>query len=239
MAMTPKRRAITFLSAAVGLLLLTQLPWAREVLSIEWASARAGLLAEFFAGAVLGRMAFVAASVLVILMQVPGLIVVVVAALIYPPLEAMALSLFASTLGLVLVFLLARYCLSEYLRPKLSGSRLAPYLEQLERNGLAVTVLLRLLFAMVPPVNWLLGVTRVSLGAYTLGTVLGLLPIVVTVTLIVYQLRSLSSAADLVSVEVLGVMLLVVGLWGGLALLRRRYRRRLPDSSVAGSANER
>ena len=88
------------------------------------------------------------------------------------------------TVGSTCSFLLARYFLREALQQGVVSrfKRFRNLDERLESCGFQTVLALRLLLFMFPPLNWAIGVTRVRLGHYILGTALGVIPCIAVVS---------------------------------------------------------
>ena len=75
-------------------------------------------------------------------------------------------------------FLMARYALREKVVPRIPP-KLGTFEKRLETHAFSTVLVLRLLFYLFPPINWMLGISRISLGSFTLATFLGMLPVTV------------------------------------------------------------
>ena len=90
---------------------------------------------------------------------------------------------YAGGLGAALLgFILARYLGRDYLAPRIP-ERIRKYESKLESHGLSTVIMLRLLFYLFPPVNWLLGVSNITTRTFIIGTMIGALPGTVVMTL--------------------------------------------------------
>ena len=118
---------------------------------------------------------FMAATVAASFIFVPRTLLAVAGGLIFGLAWGMAWTMLASTLGAVLGFLLARY-VNNGIVDAATLPRLAPVLNAAERGGWRIVALIR-----IPPlphtaVNYALGLTRISLASYAVGSFLGMLP---------------------------------------------------------------
>ena len=112
---------------------------------------------------------------------IPAFFWVLPAAILWPFWVAFPLSL-AGALGAASVgFLFARYLAREWVAARLPD-RLRRVDDRLETHGLRAVILVRLVFLLSPPTHWLFGLSRVSYGAFALGTVLGSIPNLALVT---------------------------------------------------------
>jgi uncharacterized membrane protein YdjX (TVP38/TMEM64 family) len=119
---------------------------------------------------------FVTIMIVTGLVFVPRTILVVAGGLLFGMWWGLLWSTLGSTLGSVLGFVLARY-VNAGLVDEATLPRLAPVLKAAERGGWRIVAFLRLV-PILPntPVNYALALTRVSLPAYTFGTLVGQLP---------------------------------------------------------------
>lgn len=123
----------------------------------------------------LAPLLFIAMSIGTSLVFVPRTILAAAGGLLFGLWWGLLWSTIGSTLGSVLGFLLARY-VNAGLVDASTLPRLAPVLKAAEQGGWRVVALLRLLPLPNTPVNYALGVTRLSLASYTIGSALGMLP---------------------------------------------------------------
>jgi uncharacterized membrane protein YdjX (TVP38/TMEM64 family) len=118
---------------------------------------------------------FIAALVAASLVFVPRTLLAAAGGLLFGLWWGLLWTMIGSTVGAVLGFLLARY-VNAGLVDAATMPRLAPLLKAAERGGWRIVALLRLLPLPHTPVNYALGLTRLTLGGYTVGSVLGMLP---------------------------------------------------------------
>lgn len=62
--------------------------------------------------------------------------------------------------------------------------RLRHFDERLATHGLRTTILIRLIFFLMPPAHWVLGLSQVRFGTFVLGTAIGFLPGIALFTLV-------------------------------------------------------
>ncbi len=125
-------------------------------------------------GAVLVGLGYALATVLMI----PGSLVTLLIGAIYGPWLGTALVSPASVLGATLAFLLGRTVFRPSMEAKMANSpRFTALQGAMEQQGFKILTLVRLspIFPFTL-VNYAFGLTRVSLGAYILGSFLGMLP---------------------------------------------------------------
>src|SRR5262249_60293824 len=95
--------------------------------------------------------------------------------------------------------------------------------DRLERPGVAPVIVLRLLFFLAPPLNWVLGATRVRLSDYVVGTAIGILPGIALTVFLADRITDARSAADLLTAEVLTPALVLAVLIGAGVTIGRRF----------------
>ncbi len=72
-------------------------------------------------------------------------------------------------------FWVARYWVRETVTPRIPP-RLLRYEHRMETHPLRTILIMRLLFYLFPPINWMLGISRIPLRTFVIGTFLGMLP---------------------------------------------------------------
>ena len=120
--------------------------------------------------------AFVLVHILASLFFVPRSVMAVVATLLFGFWPSCWWATLGSTMGAMTGFLIARYINSGFIVPE-EMKRIGPILERAEAGGWRAVAVCRLL-PLLPHslVNYALGLTRLSLGEYTLGSLAGMLP---------------------------------------------------------------
>lgn len=112
-----------------------------------------------------------------------GLVFLLSAPLIWDPTEAFLLN-WAGTVGTgILSFAGARFVARDWIQKRLP-KRLRRFDERLLTRGFRTVFLLRLVFYTAPSVQWALGVSRVRFTPFLAGTVLGVAPFTLMMTLI-------------------------------------------------------
>lgn len=119
---------------------------------------------------------FVLVHILASLVFVPRSVMAIVATLLFGFWEACWWSTLGSIAGAMAGFLIARYINSGFIVPE-EMKRVGPILERAEDGGWRAVAVIRLL-PLLPHalVNYALGLTRLSLAEYTLGSLAGMLP---------------------------------------------------------------
>jgi len=167
--------------------------------------------------------AFVLFHVLASLFFVPRSVMAIVATMLFPFWPACWWATVGSTAGAMVGFLVARYINGGMIVPE-DMPRVGPLLERAEQGGWRAVALVRLVPVLPHAVtNYALGLTRMSLPEYTLGSLAGMLPeTYMFVNLAVTGRRALASGAW-VEPMVWGVALLAVSFF--VPKLLRRWVR--------------
>jgi len=105
----------------------------------------------------------------------PGSILWMAASMIWPLQQAFLYSWLSGVTAGLAGFYFARYFAKSWIQNKLPA-RLKRYDHHIEIKGLQTTILIRLLFMITPPANWLLGVSKIKTRTFLLGTSIGLMP---------------------------------------------------------------
>jgi uncharacterized membrane protein YdjX (TVP38/TMEM64 family) len=118
---------------------------------------------------------YIGATIVASFIFVPRTLLAVAGGLLFGLVWGLVWTMIASTIGAVLGFLLARY-VNNGLVDAATLPRLAPVLNAAERGGWRIVALIR-----IPPlphtaVNYALGLTRLSLRSYAIGSFFGMLP---------------------------------------------------------------
>lgn len=108
-------------------------------------------------------------------MGIPAVAFIVPAGLIWPPSIALALSTVAAMGASAIGFAFARYFARDWVAARLP-ERLRRYDARLAEKGLSTVIVIRLLFFLLPPAHWVLGLSQVRFGSYLLGTLIGAMP---------------------------------------------------------------
>lgn len=117
---------------------------------------------------------YCAGFVLGVVLQVPGMVFVALAPLLFQPLEAWCLCVLAGNLAVNANFVIVRRLGGQVLT-ELPWPWARRLLNNLESHPVRSVVILRTIFLMLPPVTGALALTRISGKAHAWGTFLGLL----------------------------------------------------------------
>ena len=149
-----------------------------------------------------GAVAFVGLCVGAVLFHIPEIALIAVGGALFGSVNGFLLGWVGSVVGSTCSFLIARYLMRDAVQRALLSrfERLQAIDERLARRGFRTILVLRLVLFMAPPLNWAVGVTRVRLGDYVLGSALGVVPCIAVTTYaadIVVQAGTLSALLTL------------------------------------------
>ena len=119
---------------------------------------------------------FVLGHIAASLLFLPRTLLALVAGLLFGSIGGIAWATLGSTLGAVAGFLLARYVNGGLIEPE-RLPRLGPLLVKAESGGWRAVAMIRLIPVIPHPItNYALGLTRLPLSSYTLGSIVGQIP---------------------------------------------------------------
>ncbi len=217
------RRRIIIFALIICLLLATGgVLIAKGYLTIEWLNDQLDTLEETL-NRPYGPVLYVLGTIVFIGLQIPGVVPVILAPLVYGLAESFFLTMIGVNIGMIATFLAARYFLRDYFAPKLEKGRLNRFTRHLETNGILTVSFLRIALWMFPPMNWAIGATNIRIRDYVIGNIIGLAPIIFAIQLVTYRLKSIDSVVDLLRPESIGVILGFVAFLIVVAWIRRRY----------------
>ena len=221
-ASTNRRKIVIFalvicLCLAVGGVLI-----AKGYLTIGWLNEQLDTLEDVL-NRPYGPVLYILGTVAFIGLQIPGVVPVILAPLVYGLAEAFFLAMIGVNIAMIATFLVARYFLRDYFAPRLERSRFNRYTRHLETSGILTVGFLRVALWMFPPMNWLIGATNIKIRDYIIGNLIGLAPVIFAVELVTIRLKSISSFWDLLRPESISVILAFVAFLILVAWLRRRY----------------
>ncbi len=200
---------------------------------VAWVRALGGFGALLYGGV------YIVATVALL----PGAILTIAAGFLYGPYWAMLLVLISSVMGATLAFLLARGWLRPWVVERFSKFPSFVRLERrIEKEGWKVVFLLRLSPLMPFSVlNYILGLSKVSLRGYVLASIVGMMPGILLYTYIGSLVSDLSELGASSALPESGAS--QFAFWGGLAatlaasiFLARWARSALAEETEQGAA---
>jgi uncharacterized membrane protein YdjX (TVP38/TMEM64 family) len=166
---------------------------------------------------------FIALHIAASLFFVPRTLLALVAGLVFGAWWGVLWAALGSVLGAIAGFLVARY-IDSGIADAARNARVAALLARAERGGWRTVAVLRLV-PVIPHslTNYALGLTRLPVGAYAFGSLLGQLPLTIAyVDLGAAGGRALIGTADWLVPSAIGAVALVLSLF--IPLLARRSR---------------
>lgn len=169
----------TRLAIFVAFLCAVAAAWASGILAHLHPESIRALLGA--AGA-FGPVLFVALYALGEMVAIPSVLFVIAAGMVWPTAFALPLAWGASVFSALVVFLISRYLVRDFVQDRLSG-RWKDLDSRLERGGVFPVAGIRLVAFLAPWTHPALAVSRVSGRDYVIGTTLGVFPGVVVLVL--------------------------------------------------------
>ncbi|MBF2087555.1 MAG: TVP38/TMEM64 family protein [Synechococcales cyanobacterium K44_A2020_017] len=121
---------------------------------------------------------FIAGHILAAVLSIPGTVLVIAGGAMFGVLWGTVWSVMGATLGAIAAFWVARYLLRDSLMRRVGQHKLLTWFDRLsDRQALSCVLALRL--TPISPfclVNFLLGLTPLSLKPYAFGTLIGIIP---------------------------------------------------------------
>jgi phospholipase D1/2 len=150
----------------------------------------------------------------------PVTVMIVMTSILFSPLAAMSLSLGGCTASAVLTFVLGHWLSRDTIRT-LDGGRLNKISKMIARKGLIAVGALRLVpIAPFTLINLVAGASHIRFRDYLLGTLAGMLPGIVALTLLTDRMKAVVMEPGFWNGFLLVLAILAVGL-GGYYLKRR------------------
>ncbi len=167
---------------------------------------------------------FICAYVLATVFFLPGLLFTLAAGALFGPWYGTLYSLIGATAGATIAFMVARYALSDWVANR-SPERVRQVIAGVEAEGWRFVALTRLMpFIPFNALNYVLGLTRIPVGHYTLASFLFMAPGGAAYAYLGYAGREVASGdEDLIQKALLG--LAALALIGFLPRLIKRFRR--------------
>ena len=122
-----------------------------------------------------GGVLFVALFTVLVALGSPAMFLIVPASIVWPFAQASLLVYLGALGSAALGFAIARYGARDAVE-KYLPTRVRVWDERLESNGFGAALTLRMIFYCAPWTNWVLGLSRVRVGAYVAATLIGFVP---------------------------------------------------------------
>lgn len=132
---------------------------------------------------ILGRVGFVATYALLVTLTVPGTIVTVAGATLFPILEAFVYTIFGALIGASISFAVGRLLGREAIESLLGNAedggimqRISSAVQTMEDNGIVAVAYLRMAYVPFVVLNYAAPLTGIRFRDFLVGTFLGILP---------------------------------------------------------------
>ena len=182
-----------------------------------------------------GYVVFVAAFALVQPFGVPGSAFILGAALVWPPLEAAALSMLGAALSSTTGFTFSRYIARDWVEKRIP-KRFRKYDEKLAKRSFATVFVLRLIFWMNPTMTAVLGLSSVRFWTHLSASVLGYIAPILALTYFGDAAFALLKAQPRGRWLAAAIALLLVGLLAfGIRFFRRRRSMTTTEVHLPGA----
>jgi len=165
----------------------------------------------------LAPLAFVLAFIIGELLQVPSVLWILFAGLIWPWFVAFPLALVAAMFAATTAFLIARYFLGDQFHEKLPAT-FQNLNDKLAQQPIRAITILRLTTFLHPAMHWVLAASSVNLLQFLVGTLLGILPATLAIVLVG---ELFLNWWDRYSLAIVGVVLAMIVLSVWIARRRR------------------
>ncbi len=172
---------------------------------------------------------FALAFVIGELLQVPSVLWIFFAGMIWPWWFALPISLIAALLAATVAFLVARYFLGNQVSEKLPPA-FQDLNDRLKRQPVAAVIVLRLTTFLHGAMHWVLAASSVRLPAFLVGTLVGIIPMTLALVLLG---EAFMSWWDSYSFAIMGTAAAAVLIY--IVLQRRKH---LTSSQAASHSND-
>ncbi|NWF73372.1 MAG: TVP38/TMEM64 family protein [Nitrospirae bacterium] len=167
-----------WIKPTAGLLVLGGLTWAGASYDLSRHASLEQVRSMVHSLGACGAFAFVGLCVGAVLLHIPEIVLIAIGGVLFGAVNGFLLGWIGSVAGSTCSFLIARYFMRDAVRRALLSrfERIQAIDERLARRGFRTILVLRLVLFMAPPLNWAIGVTRVRVRDYVLGSALGVVP---------------------------------------------------------------
>jgi uncharacterized membrane protein YdjX (TVP38/TMEM64 family) len=203
--MTGQRKKTLLLLVLLGVIIAVRMSGIGDILTFGNLQQNKALLLAYVQGhQVRSIVSYIAAYILVTAFSIPGATIMTLAGgFVFGMVPTVLYVNLAATTGAVLAFLSARYLLGTRIQERYR-EQLTRFNSEMERNGPRYLLTLRLLpvfpFFLV---NFLSGLTRVSLPTFLWTTSLGIIPGSAVYAFAGQQLETVRSVGDILSLKVM------------------------------------
>jgi len=218
----PYRKLLMFLITIAAIITVSHIPQVKDSLAFSRLHDISASVSEI-ANKPWGPPLFVLISAVVLLLHIPEIIAIVLGGMIYEFWLAFILSWVGCGLGTTCSFLIARFFLQDFFKPRIEKSFLRKFNDRLEKDGIATICLLRMILFLFPPLNWAIGATGIRTRDYIIGNFLGIAPGLLAVLLAVTKLKQINSLSDIFQPESIALVGAFIGAFLVIVYIRKKY----------------
>ena len=152
-----------------------------------------------------GPLIFIGFCIVGIFLHMPGIILIALGGLIFGMVKGFIYGWLGVIIGLTGTFLCVRYIMRDFFQKSLESRshRLQTFDEHLAQHGFITVLLLRLVFFLSPPLNWVMGITRVRFRQYFAGSALGVIPGIAIACYFADSIAATKTRGTLLTVEMI------------------------------------
>lgn len=154
---------------------------------------------------------------------VPGTLFLVAGTMMWPPALAFGLGMIGGVGAAIVGFLFARYLGRDWVAARIP-ERFRRYDDAIAARGLFAIVIIRLITLLNPVVHWFLGLSKIPVWTYVIGTAIGVLPGVFLWTVLGHTAKEWLTRYATSPAFLLAVGALALALTGGWLVLSRRRK---------------
>ena len=122
-----------------------------------------------------GPIAFFFIGTVIIVLNVPTVLIIAIAAVIYGPIGAFVLGTLCFCAAISIIYVISKMLGQSFLQGLMQ--RYMPRTNQyIQNTDLRAIIYLRLIFFALPPINWMLGILSTQFSTYFWGSLIGALP---------------------------------------------------------------
>ncbi len=161
-----------------------------------------------------GPFIFIGLCIAGIFLHLPGIILIALGGLLFGVIKGFIYGWIGVIAGSAGTFLCVRYIMRDFFQKSLESRfhRLQIFDEHLAEHGFLTVLLLRLVLFLAPPLNWVIGLTRVKFRHYIAGSALGVIPGIAIACYFADSITRLKSGGTLFTWEMVVPAGLVVAL---------------------------
>jgi uncharacterized membrane protein YdjX (TVP38/TMEM64 family) len=189
-------KASRWIKPVAGFLVLGGLTWAGAAYDLPRHTSVEQVRSMVQSLGAYGAVTFVGLCTGAVFLHIPEIVLIAIGGVVFGSVNGFLLGWIGSVAGSTCSFLIARYFMRDVVQWAMLSrfERIQALDDRLARQGFRTILVLRLVLFMAPPLNWAIGVTRIRLRDYVLGSALGVVPCIAITS---YAADSLVQAGSL------------------------------------------